>query len=145
MSALTRILSMFVLVLVVGGCATSGPKFSEAGARSVTNPNAETARIYLYRTVLLGAAVQPEVKVNGVVVGRAVPRGYFFVDQPPGACEITTTTEVERKLSLTLEKGQVRYVKLSIGLGFFVGHVYPELIDSEIALREIQNLRFTGN
>jgi len=144
MSAVVRVLSMLALVLAVGGCATSGPKFSEAGARSVISPNAETARIYLYRTALLGAAVQPEVKVDGVVVGRAVPNGYFYVDQKPGACEITTTTEVERKLSLTLEKGQVRYVKLSLGLGFFVGHVFPELIDSDIAQKEIQDLRFTG-
>ena len=74
-----------------------------------------------------------------------MPAGHFFVDQKPGAYEITTTTEVERKLTLTLDKGQVRYVKLSLGLGFFVGHVYPELIDTDVAVKEIQDLRLVGD
>ena len=74
-----------------------------------------------------------------------MPAGHFFVDQKPGACEITTTTEVERKLTLTLDKGPVGYVKLSLGLGFFVGHVYPELIDTDVAVKEIQDLRLVGD
>jgi len=74
-----------------------------------------------------------------------MPAGHLFVDQKPGAYEITTTTEVERKLTLTLDKGQVGYVKLSLGLGFFVGHVYPELIDTDVAVKEIQDLRLVGN
>ena len=145
MRIVIRILVLLVAIVAAGGCATSGPKYSEAAARTMINANSELGRIYIYRTALYGAAVQPEVKINGTVVGRAVPNGYFYVDQKPGAYEITTTTEVERKLSLTLEKGQVRYVKMSLGLGFFIGHVYPELIDSDVAQKEIQDLRFTGN
>lgn len=142
MGSLARAWAVLAFIVMLGGCATSGPKFSEATTRPAASP--DTARVYIYRTAVLGAAVQPEVRLDGTVVGRAVPNGYFYVDRPPGACEITTTTEVERKLSLTLEKGQVRYVKLSLGLGFFVGHVYPELIDADIAQKEIQDLRYTG-
>jgi uncharacterized protein DUF2846 len=92
--------------------------------------------------MLLGMAVQPEVKVNGEVVGRAVPNGFFYVDRKPGAYEITTTTEVERKLSLTLDKGQTRYVKLGLSIGFVVGHVYPELIDADVARKEMESTRY---
>jgi hypothetical protein len=145
MQRVARFLLLLVAILAAGGCATSGPKYSDVAARAPNSPSGELGRIYIYRTALYGAAVQPEVKINGTVVGRAVPNGYFYVDEKPGAYEITATTEVERKLSLTLEKGQVRYVKLGLGLGFFVGHVYPELVDSDVAQKEIQDLRHTGN
>lgn len=67
---------------------------------------ARDGRIFIYRTALLGAAVQPEVKVNAQVVGRAVPNGFFYVDRAAGPYSINTTTEVDRSLSLTLDKGQ---------------------------------------
>jgi hypothetical protein len=142
-SAVGQILFLLGVIVVLGGCATSGPTYSEAIART-DRPDANHARLYVYRATALGFAVQPEVKVNGVVVGRAVPNGYFYVDEPPGAYEVTATTEVERKLSLMLDKGQVRYVRLGVSMGFFVGHVYPELVDEDVAQREIRNLRLTG-
>ena len=75
---------------------------------------------------------------------QATPNGYFYVDRKPGTYEITTTTEVERKLSLTLDKDQMRYVRLGISMGFFVGHVYPELVDTDVGLKELQDCRYTG-
>ncbi|MCG6537401.1 MAG: DUF2846 domain-containing protein [Syntrophales bacterium LBB04] len=98
----------------------------------------------MYRTTILGAAVQPEVKLNGEVIGRAVPNGFFYVDKPRGNYEIMTSTEVDRKLSLTLDPGQTRYVRLNIAMGFFVGHVYPELVDLDVGKSEIQDCRYTG-
>jgi hypothetical protein len=143
MTNLARIACVGLLCLCLGACATSGPRFSEATPGAAT-PAAGDGRIYVYRTALLGAAVQPEVKINGEVVGHATPNGYFYVDRKPGAYEITTTTEVERKLSLTLDKDQIRYVRLGISIGFFVGHVYPELVDTDVGVKELQDCRYTG-
>ncbi len=56
----------FAIVLVtvyLVGCAT-GPKFSEISP-SLTETMPNKGRIYIYRTAILGAAVQPEVKLNG--------------------------------------------------------------------------------
>jgi len=78
------------------------------------------------------------------VVGKAVPNGFFYVDRSPGNYQMVTSTEVERKLSLTLDKGQTRFVRLNISVGFFVGHVYPELVDNEVGQKEIQNCRYIG-
>lgn len=39
---------------------------------------------------------------------------------------------------------QTRYVRLNISLGFFVGHVYPELIEPDIGEKEIQDCHYTG-
>ena len=143
MGSIIRAAVILAVTVAIAGCASSGIKYSDVKSPTVaTDPN--VGRIYLYRTALLGLAVQPEVKVNGEVVGKAVPNGYFYVDRPAGTYEIVTSTEVERKLSLTLEKGQTRYVKLNISFGFFVGHVYPELIDTADALKDIKDCQYTG-
>jgi hypothetical protein len=101
-------------------------------------------RISFYRTALIGTAVQPDVKLNGEVVGKAVPNGFFYADRPAGNYQVATETEVERKLTFTLEPGQVRYVRLNISMGFFVGHVYGELVDEPKGREEIADMRYTG-
>jgi hypothetical protein len=143
MKSLSRLLILFLVSLFFIGCASTGPKYSELSL-TVSSVAPENGRIYIYRTAVMGAAVQPDVKLNGEVVGGAVPRGFFYVDRKPGAYEILTSTEVDRKLSLLLESGQTRFVRLNISMGFFVGHVYPELIDPDIAKTEIQDCHYTG-
>ena len=143
MRAATKFLLLITVVFLMGGCATKGPKFSEyAPADPGLSP--DSGRIYVYRTSILGAAIQPKVKLNGEVIGKAVPKGFFFVDKKAGNYEIMTSTEVKRKLSLTLEEGQTKYVRLNISMGFFAGHVYPELAEPEIGEKEIQECRYTG-
>jgi len=131
-----------VLCLMLAACA-GGPRFSEMSG-NIPNLGADNGRIYIYRTTVLGAAIQPDVRVNGVVVGSAAPQGFFYVDRPPGNYKISTSTEVDRDLSLTLESGQTRYVRLGISMGFFVGHVYPELVDDAEGKQDISTLHYTG-
>lgn len=142
MKYFVRIFAVTIVALYLAGCA-SGPKYSEV-AETLTPPADELARIYIYRTVVLGAAVQPEVKLNGEVVGKATPKGFFYVDVEPGDYQISTSTEVERHLSLDMEQGETSYVRLNISIGFFVGHVYPELVDSATGEAEIAQCSYTG-
>lgn len=132
-----------VASLLLSGCA-SGTKFSEMGATMVAS-KPEMGRIYFYRTAVMGAAVQPEVRLNGEKVGKAVPNGFFYVDRPAGNYQVATETEVEKKLTFTLEPGQVRYVRLDISMGFLVGHVHAELIDENKAKSEIASTRYIGS
>jgi len=81
--------------------------------------------------------------LNGVVVGESKP-GVFFVDQAAGNKEVSTSTEVEKKLSFTLDPGQTRYVRTVIGLGFFVGRVYPELVDDATGQKEVEDASYIG-
>jgi hypothetical protein len=111
---------------------------------SLANIAPSMGRIYIYRTTVAGGIIQPKIYVNDVEVGSAIPRGFFYVDRPPGNYQIRMATEVKRTLSLTLSPGQIRYVKLKISLGFFVGHVYGELVENEVGEAEIQKLRYTG-
>lgn len=82
--------------------------------------------------------------LNGEKVGEAISWGFFYVDRPPGNYEVVTSTEVKRKLTFVLEKGQTRFVRFSTSFGFFVGHVYGELVDENVGLSEIQESRYTG-
>jgi hypothetical protein len=143
MKRVPKWLGLLVIVLAVVGCATGGPKFKEMSP-GMAAPATGMGRIYFYRTVVFGAAVQPEVKLNGEVVGKAVPQGFFYVDRPAGNYTVTTATEVEKKLTFTLEAGQVRYVRLSITVGLFLGHVYGELVDEAEALKDMESTSYTG-
>ena len=130
------------LAAILTGCA-SGSKFSEYKS-SIPALAGENGRIFFYRTAVVGMAVQPAVKLNHEEVGTAKPKGFFFVDRPAGNYEVETTTEVSRKLSLTLDKGQSRYVRLNMAMGFFAGHVYPELIKNATGENEITKCKYTG-
>ena len=138
-----------LILLLVGCCASlitgcaSGPKYSQVKA-SIPPLAQDNGRIFFYRTAVVGAAVQPAVKLNGQVIGTAKPSGFFYVDRAPGSYEVETTTEVKRRLSMTLEKAQTRYVRLNISMGFLAGHVYPELVENGTGEKEINNCSRTG-
>lgn len=129
--------------LVLAGCA-SGPTFSKISS-TIPNLTSDTGRIYFYRSSSpIGAAVQPSIMLNGKKVGDSEPGGVFFKNVSPGNYEVATSTEVERKLTFTIAAGQTRYVQTSVGMGFFVAHVYPELIDPKVGRAAIQDLSYTG-
>jgi hypothetical protein len=135
--------TLWLLALCLVGCA-SGPRYSEINS-SFAGPSPGNGRIFIYRPSAFGAALQPSVKINDQVVGSAVPHGFFYVDRPAGSYKISTSTEVERNLSLTLDDGQTRYVVLRISMGFVEGHVSPELVDNDKGEQDIKDLHYTGH
>jgi hypothetical protein len=146
MTAIAKLWSRVAIVCLVlpllAACAT-GPTFTDLQASEPAVANS-MGRIYIYRSSALGAAVQPSVKVDGVVVGKSTPEGYFYVDRPAGSYTISTSTEVERDLSVTLEPGEKRYVRLDVSIGFFVGHISPTLMDDAKGAAEIKGCHYIG-
>ena len=137
-----RLIVCVVVMLTLSACA-SGVKFTEMNPPT-TPRDQDFGRIFFYRTTVLGAALQPDVLLNGVKVGDAVAQGFFYVDRPPGNYEVVTSTEVDRKVTFVLEKGETRFVRFSVSFGFFVGHVYGELVDPAEGLEEIKECKYTG-
>lgn len=138
-----RKLWMVALVFVaaaLAGCA-SGPKF-ETVASSIAPVKSNQGRIYFYRSGTLGAAIQPEVRLNNTLVGKAEPNGVFYVDHAPGHMVVVTGSEVDKKLTFTLGAGETRYVKLAVGFGVLVWRVIPELVDAKEAKSDISDLAF---
>jgi len=131
------------LMLLLAGCAT-GPKYTEV-ISTLPSLTPSEGRIYFYRPSALGAAVQPEIKLNGQKVGTAKPHGFYFVDRAPGDYEVTAATETEKKLTFTLEPRQERYVRLKIQMGLFVGRIVPELVDKAEAEGDLAGLSFIAD
>ena len=131
-----------IIFLIVAACA-SGPKYSEV-ASSFPALSKSEGRIYFYRLPeYQGSAVQPEIRVNGIVVGKSTPNGFFFVDRPPGEYTVATSTEVERSTTFRLNAGETKYVKTFVSMGFFVGHVTPELQFPEQGRSSVSQLVYT--
>jgi hypothetical protein len=137
---LAKIVRTLVLGLLLSGCA-SGAKYAEI-ATTIPPVAPSQGRIYFYRPSALGAAVQPDIKLNGQKVGSAKPHGFYVVDRAPGDYEVSASTETEKKLTFTLEPQQERFVRLKIQFGVFVGRIVPELVDKAEAVEELKDLSF---
>ena len=54
------------------------------------------------------------------------------------------STEVEKKLTFQLDKGEEQYVRMTAGMGVIVARVYPELVEQGKALEEMSGLNYIG-
>ncbi|WEF31277.1 DUF2846 domain-containing protein [Pseudoduganella chitinolytica] len=137
-------LGAIALLAALTGCAATGPKFAD---QQVSTPKltAEQGRVYFYRVnSFVGGALRPDIKLDGAAVGQSKPGGYFYVDAAPGAHEAQTSTEATNKLTFVLDKGETKYVRTSVSMGVLVGHVKPELVGQEEALKELSELSYIG-
>jgi Protein of unknown function (DUF2846) len=133
-----RLLVLAVLSALIG-CA-SGPKLNSVRS-SIPNLSPEQARIYFYRASYFGGAYQPEVTVDGQVVGRAQIEGVYFKDYAPGKYLVSTSLAQGNDVSLILSAGDVKYIRLKYRIGFAV---YPELVDRAVGESESDGLSYTG-
>jgi hypothetical protein len=128
---------------LVSGCATGVPYSSMAS--SIPPLKDGEGRIFFYRSASrVGAALTPELRLNGAVVGKSQAGGFFFVDRPAGTYQAAATTEVEKTLSLSLDEGEIKYVRASPSLGVMVGRIVLELEAPQKAKSELTGLRFAG-
>lgn len=135
--------TLALATLALFASCASGPKYAEVEGR-IPELAPETGRVFFYRPSSLGAAVQPAVELNGEEVGSAVPKGFFFVDRQPGDYVVRCSTEAKHELSFTLAAREVRYVKLVIQMGLFVGRVQPELVGPSEALEDLESMSYIG-
>ena len=135
-------IALLLLAAALAGCA-SGPKYSEIKG-SIPELNPDQGRIYFYRPSAIGAAIQPNILLNGTVVGEMVPQGFFFVDRSPGKYLATARTESEASVQIPLAANETRYVRGSISLGIFVGRPNLNLVDAKDALIELVDLGYAG-
>jgi hypothetical protein len=135
-----RWLTICAVVALAGCASTGGAKLAEMNTVA-PRLTPDKGRIYFYRSgSIVGVAVQPEIRLNNEMVGRAVPGGFFFVDRPRGSYEASTATEVETKLAFPLTGGETKYVRISITPGFFAGHMQFELVNKQAAEAELASL-----
>jgi uncharacterized protein DUF2846 len=130
------LLPIFALVLLAG-CASTGADLAAVSA-AAPKLGANNGRVYFYRSAsIVGAVIQPEIRLNGQPVGTSVPGGSFFVDRPRGSYAASTSTEVETQLNFTLAPGETKYIRTSISPGVVAGHMNFELVSKSVAESEM--------
>ena len=130
------------LVVLIAGFTTWAASQSAVVAAHPP-PAAGEGRIYLYRETWHALSLQPEVTVNGEVVGKALPNVYFFVDRKPGSYEIATTAEPDRKATLTLRSSETHYMSLEFTVSWFlVAHINPVPVDGATGARDMAGLHY---
>ena len=117
-----------------------------AAEPEVTGPRALAAgegRLCFYRETWHALSVQPDVTINGEVVGTAYPNEWFCVDRKPGTYEISTVSEPDHKFSVSLASGQTRYASLEFTVTWFlVAHINPELVDNGTGEKGVAGLKY---
>lgn len=132
------------VLALLSACAATGPGYNEVVAKIPPVP-ADKARIYFYRSnTIVGAALTSDIRLNDRVVGKSERGSFFFVDQAPGNCLVSTSTEVEKQLTFTVAAGETKYVRTSVSFGVLVGRINSELVNADEAKAEITNLNYTG-
>jgi len=134
---------VLLAVLAAGlfGCSASGPRFSEM-AGSMPSLGENEGRIYFYRNSILGAAIQPDVAVNGQVVGTSRPNSFFYIDRPAGTYRATARTEAEGTIDVVLRPKQTAYVLMSISMGLLVGRPEFQRVSEAEGRKELQSLAY---
>lgn len=125
------------------GCSATGPRYSEM-AESLPSLGENAGRIYFYRDSILGAAVQPEVTVNGQVVGKSQPRSFFFIDRPAGTYRASARTEAEGSIDIVLLARQTAYIEMSINMGFLIGRPAFERVAESEGRKALPSLAYGG-
>ena len=139
-----KLAALAVSTAVLAGCAASGVKH-DAMAASMPGLKSGEGRIYFYRSAsMMGAAIQPDIWLNGTVVGTSRPGGFFFVDRPAGNYVAGASTETEKTLTFTVQPGETKYVRSHISMGIVAGRAILELEPPEKARGELGSLSFTG-
>jgi hypothetical protein len=136
---------LLTIALLITGCAATGPRPSEIQSQLSSVP-AGKARVYFYRdTSIVGAIIQPNIMINGTVVGEAKRSGFFYVDLTPGTYLVTARTEATAQIDLILRESQVVYIRSNIAIGLVVGRVQFTMVHEEEGRRALMELSYTGS
>lgn len=129
-------------LLLIAACA-SGVPVAESSVAKEAVPEG-MSRIAVYRTSILGLAIQPKVNVDGVDTGRCTPNGVFYVEVKPGQHTVSATTEVTKTSYVSVAAGETAYIRCSIGFGLIAGQPKLDVVETSIGQADTQQLKVMG-
>jgi Protein of unknown function (DUF2846) len=136
--------ALLALLVLLQGCAATGPKGTEMAGRLGDLPEGYGRIVFFRSASLAGAAVQPEIRLDGQVVGRSIPGGFFYVDAKPGKHTASSSTEATSTVEIPVLAGQTQYVRSAISFGIMVGRVTLSVEGTVTAKGELPGLSYTG-
>ncbi|WP_371225539.1 hypothetical protein [Roseovarius sp. 2305UL8-3] len=115
--------------------APAGEQASELTLANLPPVKSDRARLVVFRTSIMGLAVQPIIKLDGKETRRCSPGVALAADLAPGAHTLSGATEVEATLTVNTAPGTTTYVKCSIGMGLLVGRIMFDQVSESQALK----------
>lgn len=142
-----RVWISFVVVLILSGCAASGPKFTEF-AETIPALETQKARIFLMRpSLFVGSVASPDITLKNQnheqIIGELPNASFMYFDVEPGYHTLRTTRQgslgqSDKVFNLThqFEEGNEYYFEITlqnadkvlnnaIGLGIWTFKVEP--------------------
>ena len=105
---------------------------------------AEATRIVIYRTSIMGLAIQPKVFVDERKIAGCVPGRSFSVEVSPGQHQISATTLSKKGITVSVAAGTTTYVRCSIGFGLVAGAAKFTEVPASEAVAKTAKLRSLG-
>jgi hypothetical protein len=130
-----------LLVFLLCGCA-GGARYEEVEHKLPEVPRG-MGRIYFLREAHYAlAAIQQKITVNGEVVGRSVPGGFFFVDVPAGRHEVSC--DKDQVIAIPVAVGESVYVETVPGGSVLFRDSRVRPLHSQQGEILIRRMRYTG-
>lgn len=116
------------MCLVLAGCATSGPLGQDVLA---VGPAPKQSRLVIYRSSIMGFAIQPDYMIDGKAVAASQPEGFVVCNLAPGKHQVSVGNfELNvnfgggsDQAGLHLRPGQTAYLKAEPQPGLTMGVV----------------------
>ena len=125
-------LGMLFLLVILTGCA-SGPVFKPLASL----PEGKGV-VYVYReSSVIGSGVFGTLTANNTAITKIKNGGYFPYVTDPGKVHFEVSTEATNEADVVVEAGKEKYLKTTVGMGFFIGHLSLTEVSSEIGKKEI--------
>ena len=127
------------------GCATFGPQYASA-RKDIVPLSKEKGRIVIYRpSGFYGGGMRPDIHLNGNKVGISRPGTIFYVDVNPGKYQVSIPTVLypgEQTVDITISENETAYIKNYMGGSAIGGRTNIEVVKTEQAITEIDELEF---
>ena len=126
--------------LILTGCSTPGPKFTDYRA-TLPPPAAGMSRIWFYRnSIMFGDAMIPYIKLDGTNVARTMPDTFYQAEVTPGLHKVSVSTEATKEVMVNVRTNEDAYVNFYVVPGILVGRVVPTVVLESDALRSMEKL-----
>jgi len=131
-----KIIFIMGVILVMSGCAASGPKYTDYTAK-MGNINGNSARLFVFRTgdTAQYSARAASVKLDGASLGSCEYKGFNVFDISPGMHTLTTDmwdAPGDCNLKIDLSPQTVYYFEIKPREGSLVGGLLGGLLGAAI-------------
>ena len=141
------ILFTLIIVSVMGimGCSTFGSRYANI-KKDILPLSKVKGRIAFYRpSGFYGWGMRPDIHLNRNKIGISLPGTIFYVDVNPGKYLISMPTILypgEQTLNIGISENETVYIKSYMSGSAFGGRTNIEVVNTELAIAEIDNLEF---